>query len=489
MNLDKLSHELNIIKPTSVISWSLSIADLEEMITLIRRQELELAEARQIPAQTGIKLQSGEMSTIYEWLLKVTATGTLEAQQAAQVLKAWYEGYDLPSKLGETGEEHEPVYWAVTFDGQRTANAFPNIEAAQVTLKKLDAAYPDDRRAIESLYTDRAVAAAVEKATKHMVPLSVDGKSVWIEGVGDVALVDSAAQHASSVPAAGQEAIGEVAAKGRFVSNVDWFAGHMPPVGTNLFTAPIPATASVADDHNFQVASHFTNWLCEKGWMITPYSEENDGPMAPSLNWQASVMAQIATAPDIERDAALVDALRNIRDYRTDVSDSIAARSMRFYAQEALAAHPANGAQAEKPVLSHGGEKPAGFDVCPISGRAFWGNIDHPRRGMVATYGGPFDTYSIPYLDEDDELRVERFDQDGGDWVDGGEPYGWFYAEQQPEYAAAAVPAAEPVAALTLAEIKEIAISAHLLIDAGYELQAEQLVSLAAKQSAAKVQP
>ena len=73
--------------------------------------------------------------------------------------------------------------------------------------------------------------------------------------------------------------------------------------------------------------------------------------------------------------------------------------------------------------------------------------------------------------------------------MDGGEPYGWFYAEQQPEYAAAAVPAAEPVAALTLAEIKEIAISAHLLIDAGYELQAEQLVSLAAKQSAAKVQP
>lgn len=85
-------------------------------------------------------------------------------------------------------------------------------------------------------------------------------------------------------------------------------------------------------------------------------------------------------------------------------------------------------------VQNNDGVKPAGFDVCPISGRPFWGNIDHPERGMLATYGGPFDTYSIPYLDDDDELRVERFDQDRGEWVEGGELFGWYYSEQQPEY-------------------------------------------------------
>ena len=93
-------------------------------------------------------------------------------------------------------------------------------------------------------------------------------------------------------------------------------------------------------------------------------------------------------------------------------------------------------------VQNNDGVKPAGFDVCPISGRPFWGNIDHPERGMLATYGGPFDTYSIPYLDDDDELRVERFDQDRGEWVEGGEPFGWYYSEQQPEYSAPTQPPA-----------------------------------------------
>lgn len=92
-------------------------------------------------------------------------------------------------------------------------------------------------------------------------------------------------------------------------------------------------------------------------------------------------------------------------------------------------------------VLNNDGVKPIGATCCPLSGRKFWGNIDHPELGAIATYGGPFDTYSIPYLDEDDELRVERFDQDMGGWVEGGEPYGWFYAEQQPEFTAP-VPAA-----------------------------------------------
>lgn len=90
-----------------------------------------------------------------------------------------------------------------------------------------------------------------------------------------------------------------------------------------------------------------------------------------------------------------------------------------------------------QPVAVPDGSKPIAPAHCPITGRKFWGNIDHPERGLVATYGGPFDTYSIPYLSDDNELRVERFDQDAGDWVEGGEPCGW-YSDEQPAIAPAA---------------------------------------------------
>lgn len=79
-------------------------------------------------------------------------------------------------------------------------------------------------------------------------------------------------------------------------------------------------------------------------------------------------------------------------------------------------------------------EVPTAPDVCPITSRKFWGNMDHPERGMVALYGGPYDSYSIPELCEDGELRSEHYDQDAGEWEEGGVPAGWFYADQ-PELA------------------------------------------------------
>ena len=79
-------------------------------------------------------------------------------------------------------------------------------------------------------------------------------------------------------------------------------------------------------------------------------------------------------------------------------------------------------------------EVPAGPDHCPITGLAFYGNMEHPKRGVIAMYGGPFDVYSLPELQKNDgELRRERFDLDADDWVEGGEPLGYFYHEQQPE--------------------------------------------------------
>ena len=60
---------------------AISDASLAAVLDAIRRAD--------IPVCTGI----------YEWLSKVTTTGTPEAQHAAEVLKAWYEGADLPVKI------------------------------------------------------------------------------------------------------------------------------------------------------------------------------------------------------------------------------------------------------------------------------------------------------------------------------------------------------------------------------------------------------
>ena len=45
--------------------------------------------------------------------------------------------------------------------------------------------------------------------------------------------------------------------------------------------------------------------------------------------------------------------------------------------------------------------------------------IEHPELGNVPTYGGPFDSYTIPTKDSNGEFNCERYDHDVGDWVDG----------------------------------------------------------------------
>jgi hypothetical protein len=58
-------------------------------------------------------------------------------------------------------------------------------------------------------------------------------------------------------------------------------------------------------------------------------------------------------------------------------------------------------------------------DVCPITGRKFFMWIDHPTLGYVPTYGGPFDSYTIPARDSDGEFSCERYDHDLGNWREG----------------------------------------------------------------------
>ncbi|EGV9179122.1 ead/Ea22-like family protein [Salmonella enterica subsp. enterica serovar Stanley] len=58
-------------------------------------------------------------------------------------------------------------------------------------------------------------------------------------------------------------------------------------------------------------------------------------------------------------------------------------------------------------------------DVCPITGRKFFMWIEHEKLGYVPTYGGPFDSYTIPTRDSSDEYSCERYDHDVGGWVEG----------------------------------------------------------------------
>lgn len=64
-------------------------------------------------------------------------------------------------------------------------------------------------------------------------------------------------------------------------------------------------------------------------------------------------------------------------------------------------------------------------DVCPVTGRKFFMWIEHETLGYVPTYGGPFDSYTIPTRDSSGEFSRERYDHDLGGWV-GGEFIGLY---------------------------------------------------------------
>ncbi len=58
-------------------------------------------------------------------------------------------------------------------------------------------------------------------------------------------------------------------------------------------------------------------------------------------------------------------------------------------------------------------------DVCPITKLPFFMMIEHPDLGLVPTYGGPYDSYTIPVKTEgEDGYYRERYDHDEGFWKD-----------------------------------------------------------------------
>jgi len=55
---------------------------------------------------------------------------------------------------------------------------------------------------------------------------------------------------------------------------------------------------------------------------------------------------------------------------------------------------------------------------CPVTGRPFFMGITHWRTGYeVPTYGGPFDSYTIPEADAGGDFSCERYDHDVGGWL------------------------------------------------------------------------
>ncbi len=63
-------------------------------------------------------------------------------------------------------------------------------------------------------------------------------------------------------------------------------------------------------------------------------------------------------------------------------------------------------------------------DVCPITLLPFFMWIEHPEFGWVPTYGGPYDSYTIPEPEDGkckNRFEVEylryRFDHDEGGWL------------------------------------------------------------------------
>lgn len=67
--------------------------------------------------------------------------------------------------------------------------------------------------------------------------------------------------------------------------------------------------------------------------------------------------------------------------------------------------------------LERGKEK--GYpEVCPITRRKYFMELSTADGDVVPTYGGPFDSYTIPIKDDDGGWVQKRYDHDFGGWVD-----------------------------------------------------------------------
>ncbi|TDO68842.1 ASCH domain-containing protein [Flavobacterium chryseum] len=70
-------------------------------------------------------------------------------------------------------------------------------------------------------------------------------------------------------------------------------------------------------------------------------------------------------------------------------------------------------------VVNHSSIWAEKLPYCPITGKPFFMKIESENGEMVNTYGGPFDSYTIPVPDETckGEYITQRYCHDSGSWV------------------------------------------------------------------------
>lgn len=132
-----------------------------------------------------------------------------------------------------------------------------------------------------------------------------------------------------------------------------------------------------------------------------------------------------------EQDAGLLEQAATMleehsEEQRTRGNDSAAegaacsAHAIRRLAPAMLRAGAAPAAVAGPALEAPAGPEAAPWcpDACPFTGRPFFMWITHHETGVkVPTYGGPFDSYTLPVKGSDGSFECERYDHDRGDWL------------------------------------------------------------------------
>jgi hypothetical protein len=147
--------------------------------------------------------------------------------------------------------------------------------------------------------------------------------------------------------------------------------------------------------------------------MVRSARDAYDTATHPDLNrWKHAVIAAIEGAPVIGKVVAHLYVDEHGVPHACD--EGVAGSFPVFRAGEPLSSAPVSG--SSNPDLAP--------SKCPITSRPFFMSLKHPELGMVPTYGGPFDSYTIPQLDgkpdqpwHERELFVHRYDHDLGNWV------------------------------------------------------------------------
>lgn len=163
-------------------------------------------------------------------------------------------------------------------------------------------------------------------------------------------------------------------------------------------------------------------WAC--GYHYPPLSAPSASPTAePIRKVLAAARSAIASLPE--------DALGRDSQGGWPYRDELLASIDKALNNELMAVTPSPAVvgEAGDPVSVKAYAK---WASCPITHRPFFMNLEHPEMGEVPTFGGPFDSYTIPEVDDDGDLRCERYDHDAGSWIEGGVPVGAWLTTEQP---------------------------------------------------------